>query len=81
MAERPKIHIRGINAVMKSPGVTALVRKEAFKLARRAGPGFVAEMKPHRWVARAYVYTATQEAREKQASSYALQRALAGGAE
>lgn len=73
-----KINLKGVNKVMRSPGVQKVVDEQAHRIKNRAGDGYEAYSKPHRWVARAYVFTKTREAAEDQRDNYTLQRSLGG---
>jgi hypothetical protein len=75
------IKLRGINQVMKSPGVQTLIDHAAHHIAAEAGEGFEyrSGKKKHRWVARAYVDAVTMEARIAEARNKTLTRAVGSG--
>lgn len=77
MATRVRLDIRGVNRVMKSPGVADLLTRRAQEIARDAGPGFEAEGdNSHPWIARAWVRAATPAARRAEARNKVLTKAL-----
>lgn len=77
MATRVRLNIRGVNRVMKAPGVVEILRRRAEGIARDAGPGFVAEAdNSHPWIARAWVRADTAAARRAEARDKALTKAL-----
>lgn len=71
-----KLKLRGINAVMTSPGVTAAVAREARRMAEQAGSNFEYNVSPHRYTARAYVRPANTEGRKEQADNAVLERVM-----
>ena len=72
-----KLNIRGINAVMKSPGVVQVLGSEARQIAAAAGPGFDSTVdNTHPWVARAWVRSETHAAMVAEARNKALTRAV-----
>lgn len=77
---RVKLKISGINKLMTSAPVVADVSARAQRIARAAGEGFVATVDNHKWTARAYIRTATTEARKREASQKVLIRSLSAGA-
>ena len=74
-----KLKLKGINAVMTSPGAIAEVARRAQRMASAAGEGFEAVVNPHRWTARAFVRTADAPGRKRQADDAVLERALDAG--
>lgn len=76
MKTKVNLKLQGLNRLMTSPPVTAVVAREAKALAQRAGNDFEFVIAPHRWTARAYVRAANAEGARKQAGDAALERAL-----
>lgn len=74
MSDKPKLNLPGINKLMTSAPVTALVAREARRMAASAGEGFEAVVKPHKWTARGYVQTADARGRRRQADEKVLER-------
>lgn len=74
-----KLKLRGINALMTSAPVVSMVAQRAARIARAAGPGFKAVVDTHKWTARAFVRTDTQEARKREAAEKVLIRSLSAG--
>ena len=74
-----KLKLKGINAVMTSPGAIAEVARRARRMASAAGEGFEAVVNPHRWTARAFVRTADETGRRRQAEDAVLERSLDAG--
>lgn len=73
---RVALKLRGINELMTSRPVTALVVREARRMAAEAGPNFEADIVPHRWTARAYVRPANAAGRKEQADNAVLERVI-----
>lgn len=71
-----KLNLRGINAVMTSRAVSAVVARKAKQMQEIAGPDFEANIVPHRYTARAYIRAANYEGAKRQASEKVLERAL-----
>lgn len=77
---RIELNIAGVNALMTDPAVQADLDERAARMADAAGEGFEASPgRPHKWVARAYVHTATAEAMRAEATDRALTRAIDAG--
>lgn len=73
-----KLNLRGVNAVMKSPGVVDALGAEGRRIAGEAGPGFTSAVdNTHPWLARGWVRTETYAARLAEARHKALTRAVA----
>lgn len=70
------LKLSGINRVMTSPGVTAMVVREARRMAEQAGSNFEYNPSPHRWTARAYVRPANAAGRKEQADNAVLERVM-----
>lgn len=82
MAREPNVELNlaGINAIMKSAGVRKDLDERGGRIARRAGPGFVARSNnDHRWVARTWVLPETAAARRREAREDTLKRAIDAG--
>lgn len=83
MVVKVSLNLRGINQVMKAPGVGALLQQRAEALAAEAGDGFEATAdNSHPWIARAWVHAETVEAKISEAADKVLTKAvgrLAGG--
>lgn len=71
-----RLKIRGINELMTSRPVTALVVREARRMAAEAGPNFEADIVPHKWTARAYVRPANAAGAREQAENAVLERVI-----
>lgn len=71
-----KLKITGINKVMTSNGARGAVIREAKRMAQAAGEGFEWVEVPHKWTARAYVRTADEAGRERQANDKVLERTV-----
>ena len=76
---RVKLKIRGIREVLRSAPVQAEVARRARRMAQAAGSGFESIVKPHKYTARAFVQTASQEGRRREANEKVLTRALDAG--
>lgn len=78
---RVKLKIKGVSDVLKLPAVQAEVNARAQDMAARAGEGFEAVERPHRFTSRAYVQTTRGDARgrRRQAAEHVLERVLGGG--
>lgn len=74
-----KLKIKGIRQVLKSGPVQSDLARRAKRIADAAGEGFAAVVKPHRYTARAFVQTDTEEARKRQADDAVLERAMDAG--
>jgi hypothetical protein len=74
---RVDLNLAGINALMKSGPVAALLAERARAIADAAGPGFEAVTdNTHPWVARAWVQAATPEAARAEATDKVLTSAV-----
>lgn len=71
-----RLNLRGINEIMTSRPVTALVVREARRMATEAGPNFEANIVPHKWTARAYVRPANVAGMREQADNAVLERVI-----
>ncbi len=79
-AIRIKLNLPGINELMKSAPVQADLNARAARIAAAAGEGFESGPgRPHPWIARAYVWAGTFEARRAEATDRALTRAIDAG--
>ncbi len=76
MAVSVRLNIRGINKIMTSPEVTAIVARRARMMAEQAGPDFEANIVPHKYTARAYVRAANAQGAKRQADEAVLERVL-----
>lgn len=79
MAIKVKINSKGIEALLKSPGVKKDLERRAQAIADRAGPGHVVESEIGPRRARAAVVTASFEARRREAMNRNLTRAIDAG--
>lgn len=70
------MNLAGLNQMMRSDAVQAIVDAEARRIAAAAGPDFEAVSKSHRWVARAFVQPKNARGMREQARTAALERAL-----
>lgn len=73
---RVVLNLRGLNALMTSSPVTAVVAREARRMAQQAGPDFEYDVVPHRWTARAFVRPANAAGRKQQADNAVLERVM-----
>lgn len=71
-----RLKLKGINELMTSRPVTALVVREARRMAAEAGPNFEANIVPHKWTARAYVRPANAAGAREQADNAVLERVI-----
>lgn len=76
---RVDVNDAGIQALLKSPEVRALLKAKADRIAAAAGGGMEASSWTGRTRARASVITATSGARRAEAKDRALTRALDAG--
>lgn len=76
MAVKVKLNLRGLNALMTSPGVTAEVVRRARAMVQQAGENFEADIVPHRYTARAFVRPANAAGRKEQADNAVLERVV-----
>lgn len=76
MASDVKLNIRGVNQLMRSTSVQAIVNAEGKRLAAAAGADFEYVPRPHRWMARGYVQPKNARGMREQARNAALERAL-----
>lgn len=73
---RVKLKVGGVRALLRGPEVTAEVAKRVKRGAAAAGPGIEGVVKPHKYTARGYVQTATEDGRKREANEKVLLRAL-----
>jgi hypothetical protein len=78
-AVKVKLSIKGIRATLKSAPVQSELARRARRIAAAAGEGFEMVVKPHRYTARAFVQTDTEEGRKRQAEEAVLERSLSAG--
>lgn len=74
-----RINLAGINALMTSPEVQALIDEAGSRIATRCGSGYEyipTGGRPHPWVARGYVQTTTVRAARSNAKNNTLLKAL-----
>lgn len=71
-----RLKLTGLNKVMRSPEVQAVVNEKAYRLASAAGPGHRAVVSPHKWVARAFVEQEDAAQAKKDPNGLSLLRAL-----
>lgn len=81
MAEKIRVEVNsaGIQAVLKSDEVQALLKAKADRIAATAGEGMEATSRVGKTRARASVVTATRKARLAEATDRALTKALDAG--
>lgn len=70
------LKLRGLNELMRSPGVTAEVVRRARRMQAAAGENFEVVVYPHRWTARAYVQSKGAAGAEDEARDKRLTRAI-----
>lgn len=68
-----------IRELLKSNPVQSMVAQRAARIARAAGPGFEAVVKPHKFTSRAFVQTTDAASRRRQANDAVLERSLDAG--
>lgn len=73
---RVTLKIGGIRQLLRSNEVQSNIAARAVRAARAAGTGFEAVVKPHRFTSRAYVQTADDEGRRREANEKVLIRVL-----
>lgn len=73
---RVKLKIKGIRELLRSNPVQSEIARRAKSMAKAAGPGIEAVVKPHKYTARAFVQTVDDVGRIRQAEEAVLQRAL-----
>lgn len=73
---RVKLNMKGIRQLLRSSEVQGEVARRAQRGAAAAGEGFEAVVKPHKYTARAFVQTADETGRKREAESKVLNRAL-----
>lgn len=76
---RVKLNLRGINEVLTSAPVVSDLARRAQKIADAAGEGFEKSVNPTKRTARAYVRTADDTGRRRQAQSPVLEQAMGAG--
>lgn len=80
MAWDVEMNANGVRAVLTHPAIVADIDRRGAAIASAAGEGFIARKRPRRLNRYGNnVWTATDEAREKQADDNALIRALGAG--
>ena len=72
-------NLKGFEALRRSPGVAADLRRRAEAIASAAGDGFVAESGQGRSRARAVIIAASPKARRRNAADNVLLRSLDAG--
>lgn len=82
MSAHIDIHLdmSGLNELMRSSGVQALVDAEAQKIQALAGEEFKAKSVPHKWTARAYVTPKSPKGWAQEAKDGRLSRAVGANA-
>lgn len=75
MSVTVKLKIKGIRALLKTVGQAEVARR-AKRGAAAAGEGFEAVIKPHKHTGRAFVQTADETGRKREANEKVLVRAL-----
>lgn len=78
MTVNVKLKIKGVRELLRSRPVQADLAARAQRMAREAGEGFEAVVKPHKYTSRAFVQTDMDNpvGRQRQASEHVLQRVL-----
>lgn len=71
-----KLNLRGINQLMTSQPVVAMVSERSARIARAAGANFERIVRPHRYTARAFVRASNAAGAAEEARSKVLTRAL-----
>lgn len=73
---RVELHYKGFDELRKSPGVVGMLRRKAEAVSRAAGPGHDVQIHMGATRARATIMTKTREAKENEARTRALLKAL-----
>lgn len=73
---RVKLSLRGLNQLMTSALVQAVVDRVGERMASAAGEGFTYTARPHKYTARGYVEAKTMRARRREARDKVLTRAV-----
>lgn len=76
---RIALNLKGLNALMRSAEVQAVVDKRGEAMAREAGENFEYEPSPHKWVARGFVQPANDRGRREEAIEKRLTRTIRRG--
>ncbi|MCC2031828.1 hypothetical protein [Microbacterium allomyrinae] len=76
MTAQVKVNLRGLNQLMRSEPVQAIVDAEGRRIAAAAGPDFEYKPLPHRWMARGFVQPANARGAREQARNAVLERAI-----
>lgn len=71
-----KLNLAGLNQLMRSDAVQAIVDAEGRRVAAAAGSNFEYVARPHRYVARGYVQAKNARGMREQARNAVLERAL-----
>lgn len=71
-----KMNLPGLNQLMRSDTVQAIVDAEGRRIASSAGSDFEYVARPHRYVARGYVQAKNARGMREQARNAVLERAL-----
>lgn len=70
---------RAVDAFLRGPEATSLVRQAAASVTGRCGDGFKTEVSYGSQRVNAIIWTGTSQARRRQASEHTLERAVGGG--
>lgn len=73
---RIKLNLAGLNKLMRSAEVQAVVDRRGEAMARAAGEDFEYVPSPHKWVARGFVQPKNARGRRQEAIEKRLTRAL-----
>lgn len=74
-----QVNLRGLNRLMASDRMQALVDRRGAAMAAAAGENFEYVSRRHKWTARGFVRPANAEGRREEAREKRLNRALGAG--
>lgn len=77
---RVRLHLPGLNALMRSAPVQGLVTQSANRIQAAAGEEFEVVEKPHKWTARTYVQNSTYQGLRDEAKNGVLSKAVGANA-
>lgn len=71
-----QLKLRGLNALMTSPPVTAEVVRRARAIQTAAGADFEVNVVPHKWTARAFIRAKNERGAREEARNKVLTRSI-----
>ena len=75
---RVELNLQGVNELMKSKEIQAVLQQEGEKVAAAAGEGYAARTHLANWIAVTNVYAETEEAKRENLEHNTLLKALGG---